>query len=115
MQSFRVLVVALMAGAAVPVLAATAHADAGGVPAGTSQAQCVLGCNAQKKACIQTARTDALACKQNCRQNTPPTQLGACMKGCATTFGTAKDTCRTDQKTCIAGCKPSAPVAGSPG
>ena len=115
MQSFRVMVVAVMAGAAIPVLAATAHATpGGGIPAGTSAAQCVRGCNAQKKTCIQAARTIALACKLDCRQNTVPNQLGTCMKACATTFRGSKDMCRTVKKDCIAGCRPPAPVGGAP-
>jgi hypothetical protein len=113
MQSLRIAVIAIVAGAAVPVLCATAHAQ--GVPAGTAAAQCVKGCAMQKKACVQTARTVALACKQDCRQNTAPDQLGTCMKGCSSTFRATKDTCRADQQTCIAGCRAAGPGGGGAG
>jgi len=112
MKSLRVIVIAIVAGAAVPILAGGAYA-AVGLPAGTSAAQCVRGCSMQKKECIQTARTTALACKLDCRTNTAPTALGACMKGCSSTFRGTKDTCRADQKTCIAGCTSGTPIGGT--
>ena len=104
MQSFRTFMIAVMACFVVPVLAGAAHAG-DGLAAGTSAGQCVRGCSAQKKACIQAARTVSLACKRDCRENSAPTELGACMRGCSTTFRDSKDTCRADQKTCIAGCR----------
>src|SRR5262249_50436020 len=113
MHPYRVFMIAVMACAAIPVLAVTAHAG-DGLAAGTSAGQCVRGCSAQKKACIQAARTTALSCKGDCRANTAPTELGACMRGCAATFRDSKDTCRADQKTCITGCRPAPPVAGAP-
>jgi hypothetical protein len=106
MQSFRSILVVAVAAAASPFLAAAA--DAQGVPTGTSAAECVLGCNMQKKACVQTGRTVALSCKQDCRDNSPKAQLGACMKACSSSFRTTKDACRSDHKVCIAGCRPAA-------
>ena len=116
MHALRVLMVAAVAGVAIPVLAGSAHAHSGlAVPAGTSAAQCVVGCNMQKKGCIQTARTADLACKQNCRATSAPTALGTCKQGCAATFGSSRGTCRATQTTCIAGCVPlsSPPTAGT--
>ena len=108
MQPFRTLVVATLAVAAIPLLAATAHASGHGVSAGTSAAQCVRGCAMQKKACVQSARTTSLACKQDCRTNSAPPDLGTCMKGCSTTFRDTKDGCNAAQKTCIETCHPAA-------
>lgn len=80
--------------------------------ASTAAAQtCPAACGQAKRDCLQTARTANLACKLDCRTNTPAprTTLGACMRGCMTTFRAAKDVCRTDHKACIAAC-----FAGSP-
>jgi hypothetical protein len=107
MQAIRSLVVATVAAAAIPLLAATAHAAGHGVTAGTSAAQCVRGCAIQKKACIQTARATSLTCKQDCRTNSAPQDLGTCMKGCSTTFRSTKDGCNATQKTCIGACHPA--------
>lgn len=115
MQSIRVLMIAGMAAVAVPALAGSAYAGAAvGLPAGTSAGQCFVGCNMQKKGCVQGARVTKLACKQDCRQNAAPDQRGACMKTCVGTFRGTKDTCHTDHTTCIAACIPSPPVAGEP-
>jgi hypothetical protein len=104
MQSFRAVVVAFVAGAAVPFVAASAYAQVG-VPAGSTAAQCVLGCNMQKRACIQGGRVVALACKQDCRDTVPPNELGECKKTCAGTFRTTKAMCRADHKSCMTGCR----------
>jgi len=108
MQVIRSLVVTTLAAAVIPLFAATAHATPPGVAAGTSAAQCVRGCAMQKKACIQTARTTALACKQDCRANSAPQDRGTCMRGCSTAFRTSKDSCNAAQKTCITTCHPAA-------
>src|SRR5262245_22680928 len=111
MQSFRALMIAVMAGAVVPLLAGAAHAGVG-LAAGTSAGQGVRGCSAQKKACVQAARTVPLSLKRDCREDTAPTELGTCMRGCSTTFRDSKDTCRADQKTCITGCRAASPGGG---
>jgi hypothetical protein len=80
--------------------------------ASTAVAQtCPAACGQQKVACLQAARTVKLACKLDCRTNTPTprTALGECMRGCMVTFRAAKDVCRTNHKACIAAC-----FAGSP-
>ena len=113
MRSLRIMMVAAVAVSAIPVFAGSAHAHPGfAVPAGTSAAQCVVGCNMQKKVCIQTARTAALACKQNCRETAAHGALGPCMKGCMATFrsdSTGIGMCHADQTTCIEGCVPPKP------
>ena len=110
MQSVRVMMVAAWAVLIVPLLANRADAHLGfGVPAGTATAQCVVGCNMQKKGCFQTARTTALACRQNCRMSSTPTAIGSCMRGCVSTFISSVFTCHTDQQTCLEGCFPSGP------
>jgi hypothetical protein len=112
MQALRVILIGVVASAAIPLVASSAHAHPGiGRPAGTTAA-CVVGCNMQKKGCIATARVAALACKQDCRQNAAPGQRGACMQGCMTTFRSSNGTCRSDQRTCIEGCVPASPGAG---
>jgi hypothetical protein len=112
-QPVRVVLIAVVAGLAIPLFAGTARAHTPpGVSAGTTAA-CVVGCNMQKKGCIQMARGTALACKLNCRQTVAPTQLGSCMQGCMSTFQSSILTCRTNQKTCIAGCVPA--MAGGGG
>jgi hypothetical protein len=70
---------------------------------------CVLNCNTTKKDCLQQARTDALACKQACRDNSAPTDLGACNRLCAGDFRSKKNTCRDDHKTCHEGCGGNGP------
>jgi hypothetical protein len=115
MQTLRAMTVAALAVLLIPLFSSRAHAHPGfGVPAGTATAQCVVGCNMQKKGCIQSARTTALACKQNCRATSAPTAIGSCARGCMTTFLSSVTTCRTDQKTCLAGCVPSGPPSGPP-
>jgi hypothetical protein len=115
MQSPRALMIAVVAPVAIAVLAGSAYARADpGLPAGTSAAQCVVGCNMQMKGCVQTARVTKLACKQDCRQNAAHDQRGACMKACTDTFRGTKDTCRTDHATCIGGCVPPMPGGGEP-
>jgi hypothetical protein len=111
MRSFRVVVVTVVAAVAVSFLAAAAHAQ--GVPTGTSAGQCVLGCNMQKKACVQGGRTVSLACKQTCRDTVAPTELGACMKTCSSAFRTTKEMCRADHQSCKTGCKSSTAAGGS--
>ena len=104
MKALRIILIGLIAGAALPVLADGAQAQ-DGLAAGTSAAQCVRGCAALKRECVQTGRTTMLACKLDCRENTAPTELGTCMRGCSTAFRDTKDMCRTDQKACIGGCR----------
>jgi hypothetical protein len=73
--------------------------------ASTAEAQtCTSACGQQKRACLQAARTVKLACKLDCRTNTPPTALGACMRGCMATFRAAKDVCRTNHQACVRAC-----------
>lgn len=109
MKAQRVLFAVVAAAIAVPVFASGAHA-AVGLAAGTSAAQCVRGCAAQKRECIQTARTTSLACKLDCRETSAPRDLGTCMRGCSGSFRDSKDACRADQQTCIAGCRSSTPA-----
>ena len=78
--------------------------------ASTAGAQtCPAACGQQKRACLETARTVKLACKLDCRTNSPRTELGMCMRGCMATFRAAKDVCRTDHQACVRAC-----FAGSP-
>src|SRR5262245_28928836 len=78
--------------------------------ASTAGAQtCPSACGQQKVACLQTARTAKLACKLDCRTNTPPTALGACMRACMTTFRDAKDVCRSEHQACISACHGGSP------
>lgn len=74
---------------------------------------CVLQCNTAKKGCLEAARVDALACKQDCRDTAAPTERGACNRACADEFRGKKEACRADHKTCHEGCggKPE----GTPG
>lgn len=78
--------------------------------AATASAQtCPAGCGVQKKACLQTARMTKLACKLDCRTNSPPTGLGACMRACTDTFRAAKGTCNADHSSCLGMCSPPTP------
>lgn len=67
---------------------------------------CTAGCAQEKNACRQTARLDKSACRQDCRENTPPTSLGACMIGCSTAYRAAKDDCKAGQTGCMDSCQP---------
>ena len=65
---------------------------------------CALGCIPQAKACILTARTTALACKADCRENSTPEELGGCLAGCWSTFRSEKKDCRDGIAECASGC-----------
>ena len=70
---------------------------------------CTQGCNQQNKACISVARLAQLSCKQDCRTNSAPSDLGACVQSCMEAFRTAKTTCNSDHSTCIDACNPAPP------
>jgi hypothetical protein len=76
---------------------------------GAAAQNCPSGCGLQVKACLQTARVAKLACKMDCRTNTPATGLGACMRACTGTFRSGKDTCRSTLADCIGSCTPPSP------
>jgi hypothetical protein len=78
---------------------------------GAASAQtCPSACGLQAKACLQTARVTKLACKMDCRTNTPATGLGACMRACTDTFRSSKDACRGGLGDCVGSCTPPSPA-----
>jgi hypothetical protein len=72
---------------------------------GEAHAQaCLPGCGLQAKACIQTARTTALACKTDCRANASPEDLEGCLGTCWSGFRSDKRDCRAGIAECATGC-----------
>ena len=67
---------------------------------------CPSGCGSEKVACLTAARQAKLACKQDCRDNAAPADLGSCMQTCRDTSVTAVGECRADHRTCVDGCAP---------
>jgi hypothetical protein len=77
-----------------------------------ARAQCIPGCAAQKKSCVQVARMDMLQCKSVCRANPASAALGTCMRGCMSTFLGARGGCSTGFASCRDACPPpSAPAS----
>lgn len=75
-------------------------------PAGAASG-CVLGCNMDKKECIQTGRIVKLGCKVACRETATPKDLGPCMRGCTDTFRATKhEVCLPEHRACRELCVP---------
>jgi hypothetical protein len=67
---------------------------------------CPSGCGSEKVACLTASRQAKLACKQDCRDNAAPSDLGSCMHGCRDTSMAAVTECRSDHRTCVTACSP---------
>lgn len=91
------------------MVAACALLAFAGQASGQGMAECRVGCNAEKRECVSTARVAALACKETCRAEVEPTELGACKHTCMETFRNEKSTCRDQHSSCRDGCKASQP------
>jgi hypothetical protein len=76
---------------------------------------CRAGCGLQKRACLQTARVAALACKQDCRATVAAASLGACKRDCMDQFGSAKDACNSTHDDCLGSCPPLPPPGSCTG
>jgi hypothetical protein len=72
---------------------------------------CASGCGAEKRACVQAARIDKLACKVACREAGATAGLGACLRSCTGAFRDAKTTCRDDHTGCRTDCSSPNPPA----
>jgi len=78
--------------------------------AGLAAAQeCPATCGLEKRACVQDARADKLACKLDCRTSGNRAGLGACMRLCVRTFRSDAYGCGTDHGSCMIGCGPGSP------
>ena len=75
--------------------------------AGPSSAQeCTVGCGAQIKACVRTARGDAFACKLDCLTNAPADGRRACLSACGDKARAARGSCGAQQGGCQSTCTP---------
>jgi len=73
--------------------------------------ECPNGCTAQKKACVRTARIEAMACRQTCRASLAAGGPAACTRACAGALQTAVANCAGDRTRCVAACSPPPPPA----
>jgi hypothetical protein len=76
---------------------------------------CRSGCGLQKKACVQTARVAALACKQDCRATVAAASLGTCKRDCMDQFRGATDACNGTHDDCLGSCPPLPPPGSCTG
>jgi hypothetical protein len=95
--------------ALLPMVCAIAVAGVLALESAASAQPCTAGCGAEKRACVQTARTTKQACKTDCRAAGVPGELGACMRGCTGVFRAAKDVCRDERRSCHTECEPGSP------
>src|SRR5262245_51997503 len=85
------------------------------VAAPAAARNCRAGCGLQQKACRQTARVAALACKQDCRATVPAASLEACKRDCIDQFRSAADVCNSTHDDCLGSCPPLPPPGSCTG